>query len=107
MLELTALNGDAIMCVVFFAGIRDQAVVDTGMEIFVHQEGKVSDKDFFVKNRGANKQFPWRVRLQFLGQGYSMFDTMVTKKDPSLHIYCLILYILLTIFRYSINRREG
>jgi len=32
-LPTAALNGDAIMCVVIFAGIREQAVVDTWMDM--------------------------------------------------------------------------
>ena len=47
VLGLTALNGDAIMCVVIFAGIREQAVVDTGMDVFAQQEGEVSDDGFY------------------------------------------------------------
>ena len=56
VLGLTALNGDAIMCVVIFAGIREQAVVDTGMDVFAQQEGEVSDDDFFINNSGKNKK---------------------------------------------------
>ena len=81
VLGLTALNGDAITCVVIFTGIREQAVVDTGMDVFAQQEGEVSDEDFFIKNSGPNKGFFWGGGyLRFPGQEGSMFDTMVTKR---------------------------
>ena len=34
LLRLTTLNGDPVMCVIIFSGIRSQAVVETGMDIF-------------------------------------------------------------------------
>ena len=43
------------MCVVTFAGIREQAVVDTGVDMYVPQEGEVNYEDFLVKKSGANK----------------------------------------------------
>lgn len=39
VLGLTALTGDATICVVIVSGIREQAVVDTWMDICVKQEG--------------------------------------------------------------------
>ena len=80
VLGLTALNGEAIMCVVIFAGIREQAVVDTGMDVFAQQEGEVSDDDFFVKNSGKNKRFSGGGYLRIPRQGNSMFDSMVAQR---------------------------
>ena len=54
LLELTAFSGDPIMCVAIIAGIREQAVVDKGMDMFAEQEGEVSDV-FFKNNSGRNK----------------------------------------------------
>ena len=49
LLGLTALNGDPVMCVIIFAGMQEQAVVETGMDVFADQEGEVSDEDFLLK----------------------------------------------------------
>ena len=49
LLGLTLLNGDAVMCVVVFSGKREQANMETGMDVFVEQEGNVRNEDFVEK----------------------------------------------------------
>ena len=44
MLGLTALNRDPVMCIVIFVGKREQAIMETGMDIFAKQLEDVSDK---------------------------------------------------------------
>jgi len=34
----------------YISGIRSQAVVETGMDVFEEQEGEVSDDNYFKKN---------------------------------------------------------
>ena len=68
LLGLTALNGDPVMCVIIFAGKREQAVVETGMDVFAEEEGEVSDEDFLNKNSGPNKRFPGGPTCSFQGK---------------------------------------
>ena len=69
LLGLTALNGDAIMCVAIFAGKRPQAVVETGYDVFATQEGKVSEESFFDRNsKGTGKTFPGGPTCIFQGK---------------------------------------
>ena len=49
LLGLTALNGDPVMCICIFAGVRESAIVETGMDIFAKREGDVSDDDYLKK----------------------------------------------------------
>ena len=68
LLGLTSLAGDPVMCVIIFAGLREQAVIETGMDVFAQQEGEVSDDDFFVKNSGSGKRFPGGPTCTFQGK---------------------------------------
>ena len=67
LLGLTSLNGDAVMCIIIFAGVRESAVVETGMDIFAQQEGDVSDKDYFKQNTGVGKLYPGGPTCVFQG----------------------------------------
>ena len=58
LLGLTSLNGEPVMCIIIFAGIREQAIYETGMDIFCEQEGVVSDEFYFKNNSGPGKRFP-------------------------------------------------
>ena len=49
VLELTALSGDPVMCVVIFAGTRENRLWETGIDSFAETEGDVSDDDYFQK----------------------------------------------------------
>jgi len=55
------------MCVIIFAGIQSQAVVETGMDIFAEQEGEGSDDNYFKNNNGENKQYPGGPTCNFQG----------------------------------------
>ena len=55
------------MCVIIFAGIQSQAVVETGMDIFAEQEGEGSDDNYFKNNNGKNKQYPGGPTCNFQG----------------------------------------
>ena len=94
VLGLTALNGDAIMCVVIFAGIREQAVVDTGMDVFAQQEGEVSDDDFFINNSGKNKRFPGGPTCVFQGKEVPCLTRWSPKGSITAQILIDILHTL-------------
>ena len=49
LLGLISLASNSVMCVLIFAGVRPQAVMETGMDIFAEQVGDVSD-EFYFKN---------------------------------------------------------
>ena len=74
LLGLTALNGDAVMCVIIFAGKREQAVVEKGMDGFAPEEGDVRDEDYFKRNSGPNKKSP--VGLLYIFQGEEILCPM-------------------------------
>ena len=46
LLGLTVLNGDAVMCVVIFAGVHEESLYQRGIDIFAEKVGEVSDEIF-------------------------------------------------------------
>ena len=68
LLGLTSLNGEPVMCIIIFAGIREQAIYETGIDIFCKQEGEVSDKFYFINNSGPGKRFPGGPTCSFRGK---------------------------------------
>ena len=56
------------MCVLIFAGVRPQAVMETGMDIFVEQVGEVSDEFYFKNNSGPGKRYPGGPTCNFQGK---------------------------------------
>ena len=68
LLELTALSGDPIMCVIIFAGKRHNPLCETGIDIFAEQVGEVSDEDYFKRNSGQNKRYPGGCTCVFQGK---------------------------------------
>jgi len=55
---LTLLNGEPLMCVVILAGIRDNKLVELGINPRVEEVGNVSNDGYSIKNLGKVKQFP-------------------------------------------------
>ena len=47
ILGLTSLKGDPLMCVLISTGKREQHIMETRMDMFAEQVGKVSDGNFF------------------------------------------------------------
>ena len=105
LLGLTALNGDPVMCICIFAGIRETAIVETGMDIFAEQEGTVSDADYLTKNKGPGKLFPGGPTCTFQGKEIPC----LTRWSPSGSITAEILIdILATMDHYGvIDRSHG
>ena len=68
LLGVTSLRGDPVMCVIIFAGKRENTLTETGMDIFVDAEGDPSDHDYFEKNSGFGKQFPGGPTCEFQGK---------------------------------------
>ena len=65
VLGLTSLAGDAVMCVHIFSGVRPQAVMEIGMNIFAEQVEKVSDEFYFENNSGPGKRYPGGPTFNF------------------------------------------
>ena len=65
LLGLTSLAGDAIMYILIFTGVHPQAVMETGMDIFVEQVGEVSDEFYFNENRGSGERYPGEPTYNF------------------------------------------
>ena len=42
MLGITALNGDLVICVIIFAGMKSRAVMETSMAIFIFKRNKLA-----------------------------------------------------------------
>ena len=55
------------MCVIIFAGIREQVIYETGTEIFCEQEREISNKFYFINNSGPGKRFPGSPTCSFRG----------------------------------------
>lgn len=47
------------MCVVIMAGEKPKAEVETGIDVFVDAVGSVGDDDYFEKNSGKDKKYPY------------------------------------------------
>ena len=68
LLGITALNGDPVMCVIIFAGKRENKLYECGMDVFAEQIGEVGDEDFFEKNSGKGKLYPGGPTCTFQGK---------------------------------------
>ena len=68
LLGVTALNGDPVMCVVIFAGQRENRLWETGIDIFTEMEGDVSDEHWFENNSGKGKRFPGGPSCTYQGK---------------------------------------
>ena len=68
MLGFTALNGEAVMCLVIIAGVQEKWEVECGIDVDVAPVGDPSDPDFFQKNMGKGKMFPLGPECTFNGK---------------------------------------
>ena len=105
LLELTAINGDHIMCVVIFAGKRQQTVVETGCDVFAAQEGNMSEESFFERIatlRGELFQVDSPVSFREKKFHVSRYGLL---KVPSLERFLLILYLHWIHCQYLIDRK--
>ena len=76
VLGLTALSGDPVMCVVIFAGTRENRLWETGIDSFAETEGDVSDDDYFQKKQWKEQTIPWGTYLHISRQGSTMSNKM-------------------------------
>ena len=105
LLGLTSLNGAAVMCIIIFVGVREQAIYETGMDIFAEQIGEVSDEDFFANNSGTNKRYPGGPTCTFQGKEVPC----LTRWSPNGSITSAILIDILATLDYikCVNRSNG
>ena len=68
LLGLTALTGEPVMCIVIFAGTKEHAIVESGLDLSAPTFGSPSDPDFFEKNSGKGKRFPGGPTCKFKGK---------------------------------------
>lgn len=96
LLELTTLSGDPVKCVVIFAGVRENRLWETGIDVFAETEGDVSDADYFQKNSGKNKRFHGGPTCTFQGKEVPC----LTRWSPSGSITSAILVNILSTLDY-------
>ena len=68
LIGLTTLSGEAVMCVMIFAGEKPSTLLETGMDIFAEVNGHESDHNFFEKNSGPGKLYPGGLTCVFKGK---------------------------------------
>ena len=67
MLGLTNLLGEAVICVIIFAGVERIPLVETGLDLSAPVVGNVEDCDFFKDNSGLGKRFPGGPTCHYKG----------------------------------------
>ena len=68
VLGLTTLSGKPVMCCIIFAGLRENALCETGLDLTAEIIGETSDDDFLEKNTGKGKAFPGGPTCHFNGK---------------------------------------
>ena len=93
------------MCVVIFSGKREQAIMETGMDMFADQEGNVRDEDFVNKNKGQGKRYPGGPTCVFQGKEIPCLTRWSEKGSITAEI---LVEILATLDHYGVmDRSEG
>ena len=68
VLGLTTLSGKPVMCCIIFAGLRENALCETGLDLEAEIIGETSDDNFLEKNTGKGKAFPGGPTCHFNGK---------------------------------------
>ena len=68
LLGLTALTGKPLMCVIIFAGTKEHAIVESGLELSAPTFGIPPDPGFFEINSGKGKRFHGGPTCKFKGK---------------------------------------
>lgn len=55
LVGITALNGEAVMCIIFLCGAKPNGSIEARIDIKVQPIGSPSDRDFISKNSGSGK----------------------------------------------------
>ena len=58
LIGLTSFTGDPVMCVIIIEGKLPNGAIEVGVDIWVQQNGKSTDKDFIMIKSGKGKHFP-------------------------------------------------
>ena len=104
VMGITAFTGEIVMCVIIFAGLKPNALYETGFDPFAARTGDWEDKDFLEKNTGQGKMFPCGPTCTFKGRDIPCFcrwsaNGSVTSK--------ILKEILETLDFYGVADREG
>lgn len=104
VMGITAFTGEIVMCVIIFAGLKPNALYETGFDPFAARTGDLEDKDFLEKNTGQGKMFPCGPTCMFKGRDIPCFcrwsaNGSVTSK--------ILKEILETLDFYGVADREG
>ena len=73
IMGITAFNGMVVMCVIIFAGLRPNALYETGFDPDADMIGNELDDDFLEKNTGKGKIFPCGPTCHFNGKDIPCF----------------------------------
>ena len=57
MIGLASFFGEHVMCVLIIEGKLSNGSIESGVDITINPDGKVTDEDFIVRNSGAGKYF--------------------------------------------------
>ena len=67
VLGLTNFDGEPIMCVVIYSGLRRNVLLETGLDLRADLVGTYGDTDFMRNNYGPGKHFPGGPTCQYKG----------------------------------------
>ena len=73
LMGITAFNGEIVMCVIIFSGIKPNALYETGFDPHAEMIGDWLDDDFLEKNTGDGKMFPCGPTCYFQGKEIPSF----------------------------------
>ena len=81
MLGLTNLIGEAVMCIVIFAGVKRISLVETVLDLSAPVVGNEEGRKFFKDNSGPGKRFPGGPTCSYKGHNVGV------RKGASLPIF--------------------
>ena len=73
VMGITAFTGEIIMCVIIFAGLKPNALYETGFDPFAAMIGDWEAEAFLGNNTGPGKHFPCGPTCSFKGQEIPCF----------------------------------
>ena len=68
ILGLTVLTSEHVICVVIFAGKRNNALWELGLDLEIEVEGDARDDDFVQNNSGKGKRCPMGPTCKYTGK---------------------------------------
>ena len=86
-----AFNGMILMCIIIFAGLRPNALYETGFDPDAEMFGNKLDHEFLEKNTGKVKVFPCGPTCHFNGKYIPCFCAWSKNGSVTSHILADIL----------------